>query len=377
MRGRAALRSRLTVATRNQPIPKVPKAERRRAAARIAARVPSRGALVRRGILLGIAGLIIYLLAPRIGEVLGSWPRLVTLEPWWVAAMIGLQVLSLASMWVLQRLAIRTQRWGPIVTSQLAGNAFSRIVPGGAAAGAALQFRMLVRAGFPGGATASGLTTSSLANVAMLLALPVLAVPAILTGTPASEDLTRAALIGAGALVLMFAIGSLFLFTNRPLWVTAIGIEQTYNRVRPRRLSPVRYLPQKLLRERNMIRKTFGERWWLALLATGGRWGFDYLSLLAAIEAAGVAPDPSLVLLAFCVAQLLGMVPFTPGGLGLVEAGLATTLVLAGVPAGEAFLATLAYRLASFWLPLPAGLLAAILHHQLFERGRQEAASSA
>jgi hypothetical protein len=34
-----------------------------------------------------------------------------------------------------------------VITSQLAGNAVSRIVPGGAAAGAALQFRMLAAAG--------------------------------------------------------------------------------------------------------------------------------------------------------------------------------------------------------------------------------------
>ena len=339
-------------------------------------RAPSRGALIRRGILLGLAGLVLYLLAPRIGEVLASWPRLVTLDPWWVAAMVGFQLLSFAGMWVLQRMAVRTHRWGPIVTSQLAGNAFSRIVPGGAAAGAALQFRMLVRAGFPGGAVASGLTTSSLLNVAVLLALPALALPAILSGTPADENLTRAALYGGLALVLLFALGALFLFTNRPLWVTAVGIERSYNELRPRRFTPIRYLPQRLLRERNMIRKSFGERWWQALLASGARWGFDYLCLLAAIEAAGVDPDPSLVLLAFCVAQFLGMVPITPGGLGLVEAGLGATLVLAGVPAGEAFLATLAYRLASFWLPLPLGLLAAIAHHHLLERDRSSRAGA-
>lgn len=337
---------------------------------RLAPRAPTGATLVRRVILLVLAGVLLYLLAPRIGEVLASWPRLVTLDPWWVAAMIGLQALSIASMWVLQRMAIRTQRWGPIVTSQLAGNAFSRVVPGGAAAGAALQFRMLVRAGFRGGAVASGLTTSSLLNVAVLLALPVFALPAILTGTRVNEDLIRMALVGAGALVLLFALGALFLFTNRALWITAVTIERSYNRLRPRRLKGITYLPQRLLRERNMIRKSFGERWWQALMASGGRWAFDYLCLLAAIEAVGVNPDPSLVLLSFCVAQILGMVPITPGGLGIVEAGLSATLILAGVPAGEAFLATLAYRLASFWLPLPAGLLGAIVHRHLFEQPR-------
>ena len=48
---------------------------------------------------------------------------------------------------MLQRLAFRDTGWFTIITSQLASNAFSRVVPGGAAAGGALQFRMLKVAG--------------------------------------------------------------------------------------------------------------------------------------------------------------------------------------------------------------------------------------
>ena len=48
----------------------------------------------------------------------------------------------------------------------------------------------------------------------------------------------------------------------------------------------------------------------------------------------------------------------TPGGLGFVEAGLTGTLALAGVPGATAAVATLAYRLVSFWLPLPFGPIA-------------------
>jgi uncharacterized protein (TIRG00374 family) len=52
------------------------------------------------------------------------------------------------------------------------------------------------------------------------------------------------------------------------------------------------------------------------------------------------------------------MIPITPGGLGIVEASLSGFLVLAGVDSGAAVLATLAYRLASYWLPLLAGPVA-------------------
>ena len=40
--------------------------------------------------------------------------------------------------------------------------------------------------------------------------------------------------------------------------------------------------------------------------------------------------------------------------------------LLAHVSAPDAVLATLAYRLVSYWLPLPAGLLAATLHRRRF-----------
>jgi len=55
------------------------------------------------------------------------------------------------------------------------------------------------------------------------------------------------------------------------------------------------------------------------------------------------------------VAKLLALIPITPGGLGLVEAGLSGLLILAGVPGGDAVVATLAYRLISYWLPIFVG----------------------
>ena len=109
---------------------------------------------------------------------------------------------------------------------------------------------------------------------------------------------------------------------------------------------------------------TLGPRWKRALLATVGRWSFDYATLLAALAAVGDHARPGLVLLAFCAAQLLAQIPITPGGLGFVEAGLTAMLTLAGVGAGAAVLATFAYRLASYWLPLPVGLAAWAVHRR-------------
>ena len=46
-----------------------------------------------------------------------------------------------------------------------------------------------------------------------------------------------------------------------------------------------------------------------------------------------------------------------------MEASLSGLLVLAGVHPGDAFLATLAYRIASYWLPLLAGPLYLLFRH--------------
>jgi uncharacterized protein (TIRG00374 family) len=243
-----------------------------------------------------------------------------------------------------------------VVSSQLAGNALSKIAPGGGAVGAALQYKMLVRAGVPGRRVIAGLTASNLLAFAMVLAMPVLAVPAILR-SGASRDLLEATAIGVVVFLALFAVGTVLIVFDGVLTWVGRAIQNVRNRLR-RKAEPLRQLPERLLRERNRILGTFGKQWMRALAATSGRWALDYATLLAALAAVGSQPRPSLVLLAFCAAQILTQIPITPGGLGFVEAGLTAMLTLAGVSAGAAVLATFAYRLFSYWLPLPVGLAA-------------------
>lgn len=335
----------------------------------------ARRRIIGRIALLAITGVSLYLLAPSIIEVFSSWQSLSRVEPAWFAAMVVLQAGSFFCMWALQRLAVRTRSWFAVGTSQLAGNAFGRIVPGGGAAAGALQYQMLVGAGVPGAAAASGLTAASLLTFAGLTALPLLALPALLGSGPHADDrLVHAAwaTIAGGCLIL--GLGAVFLAFDRPLVLVGRAVQAVSNAILRRR-KLLSDLPERLLAERDHIRDTLGDRWWEALLATIGKWGLDYLSLLAALAAVGARPSPTLVLLSYCVAQLLGQIPVTPGGLGFVEAGLTGTLALAGVSAGNAVVATLAYRLVSYWLPLPFGLAAWIAHRRRY--GRSTAAVAA
>src|ERR1019366_9147058 len=53
--------------------------------------------------------------------------------------------------------------------------------------------------------------------------------------------------------------------------------------------------------------------------------------------------------------NVLGAIPITPGGLGVIEASAATLLVSFGVKGNVATLAVLGWRLVNFWLPIPIG----------------------
>jgi uncharacterized protein (TIRG00374 family) len=310
-------------------------------------------------------GVGLYFVWPKLLEVLSQWPQLAQIRWWWFVAMGAAEVGSLVSLWVLLRLALHVHGWFRVAAPQLAGNAFSRIVPGGAAAGGAMQYDMLRWSGLDGAQVATGLATASLIGTATLTALPVLAVPAMLAGVPIARDLRTAGLLGLGVFVVMVLGGALLLTLDRPLRFVARLLQAGRN-VLARRRAPVVGLPDRLITARDLIRQVLGKQWHRAILAAAGNWLLDFLALMAAVAATGARPRPSLVLLAYVVAAVLGMIPITPGGLGFVEAGLASTLVLAGVPSGQAALATLAYRLVSYWLPLPAGVVAYAIHRRRY-----------
>ena len=133
------------------------------------------------------------------------------------------------------------------------------------------------------------------------------------------------------------------------------AVQATRNRLK-RHAEPMTGLADRLVYERNRIRDVLGRKWKAAMLLSSGRLALDYGTLLATIRATGAKPAPSLVLLAYAVAGLLALlIPITPGGLGIVEAGLSALLFLAGVPGGDAVVATLAYRILSYWLPIVVG----------------------
>jgi uncharacterized protein (TIRG00374 family) len=312
---------------------------------------------VKQAIVVLVAGVALYVVAPEVIAVFHSWPRIVTLNLLWFIPALIAECVHFACTFALQRIALRTKAWFSVVTAQLAGNAISLIVPGGQAPGAAVQFRMLALSGMDPSDAVGGLTAFSLLGIGGLLALPVFVLPVVLFGAPVNGELASAAIVGAIGFVLFTAFAVWIMAAEGPLRVAGNVAERVRNRLLRKR-APVSGLADRLLGQRDLIRSVLGEQWWQATLLSVGRLAFDYLCLLFCTRAVGAHPRPSLILLTYAVAGVIGLVPITPGGLGIVEASLVGLLALAGLTGTQAVLATLAYRLASYWLPLLSGPVA-------------------
>lgn len=333
---------------------------------------PQRGRLrfsVGRVLLLTVTGFCLYLFFPSIAEVFEAWDKLGEVHPAAIPVILLCEFGSFWCIWMLQRIALRTHGWFAISTTQLAGNAFNRITPGGGTTGTALQAKMLTDAGYNGAQAAAGLTAQSLLITAAVVAMPVFALPAIFAGTSVPGSLLDALWLGLALFLGMAGLGALLLSTRRPVVWIGDTIQRATNALRRNR-PPIKDLGQRLLTERNAIRATMGTRWLAALTSAVGRWAFEYFALLVTLYAIGADPNPWLVLLAFVAASVLGMIPITPGGLGFVEAGLTATLALSGITTGQAVLATLVFRLVSFWLPMPIGLVAVWVFRRRYPRDK-------
>ncbi len=89
---------------------------------------------------------------------------------------------------------------------------------------------------------------------------------------------------------------------------------------------------------------------------------FSYLvAFIAALHAVGAHPAILPAAVVYLAGNAVGAAAPTPGGIGGVEAVLAAGLTAIGIPAHEAIPAVLVFRIATFWLPIPAGWLSYVL----------------
>ena len=216
----------------------------------------------------------------------------------------------------------------------LTGSAVANVLPLGGAAGVALNYRMTRRWGFSAAGFASYTVVTNLWDVVAKLLLPVVLLPLLVRGLPVGQGLSHA--ITAAALALPLVVAAAALMLTRPGLLIRFGARVEQVRATAADVAAAAWR-----------RLSLGMALYTALLL---------VLLVTCLTVTGAVVSLPVVLLAFCAERLASLVGITPGGLGLVEVGLAGALILApgADPAGVAA-GVLLYRALTFGLEIPVG----------------------
>lgn len=319
------------------------------------------GRLLIRIALLAVGGISLYLFLPRLLDVFEQAPQLENIQWRWFLLMGALMTGAFVALWELTRIAVPGISWFVASTSQLTSNAAVKLTPGGIVAGGAFYFKMLSASGVPMVHAAAALASIGVLSNLVLFGLPAVALIIAAISAPIPQGMLPVAIAGSILFVVMFSATVALVRFDRPLHLLGKMVESMICWAAERFGREWSFTEARLVESRDLVVAALGKRWQWALAVATLNWLLDYATLVVALFAIGANPRPSLILLAFAGAAVLGMIPITPGGLGFVEAGLVGMLTISGIPASDALLATLAYRMFQFWLPIPAGLVAYVV----------------
>lgn len=309
---------------------------------------------------------ILYFFFPTIVDFFDSANDLASVEWWWYVIMGALMTGAFMAAWELTHIAVPGISRSVAAFSQLVSNAMAKVIPGGAVAAGATYFRMLSVSGVPMGRAAGALAAVSFISNLVLFSLPGIAVVLAAMTAPIPDGLAPVALAGTVLFIVLFSAVFVLVRFDKPLLLLGGVVERVVGWAAERFRRDWNPTAQGFLTQRNELVEALGQRWHRALAAAVLNWVLDYMVLFTALYAVGAEPRVSLVLLAFAGSAVLGMIPITPGGLGFVEVGLVALLTASGIPARDATLATLAYRLFQFWLPIPAGAIAYVVFRRKY-----------
>src|SRR3954471_129918 len=238
--------------------------------------------------------------------------------------------------------------------------AVSNTVVGGAAISLGLTYAMNSSWGFSRSRTTVSLLVSGLWNNFAKLALPVLALVLLaFSGTPTAGRLL-AGMLGVAGLVASVVLLGLLLRSEEAAARIGRGAASVASWLR--RLfgaGPVTGWDRATTKFRARTILLLHARWHWITLATIVSQLSLFAVLLLALRFVGVtAEQVSLAeaLAVFAFARLLTAIPFTPGGLGIIEVALITGLSAAGGARAEVAAAVLIFRALTFVLQIPIGL---------------------
>ena len=313
------------------------------------------------GALLVVATFVFFL--PRIADYRDVWDVVQTLSWEWAAALLAATAVNLATFAPPWLALLPGLRFWPALMMTQASTALSLVVPGGAAVGIATAYGMLRRSGFGSHAVARAVTLVSLWNQFANLTYPIVAL-FLLTMT--GEDTTILATVAfVGVAILGVAVAGLVLvlYSNRMAEdigdVAARGASWARGRLHR---DPVTWDGRSFERFRIDAVGLLSRRWHVLTLATLAGSLTVFAVLLVSLRALGVpAADVSATeaFAAWALARLLGSIPITPGGVGIVELSLSAALVGFGGANAGVVAAVLVYRFLTMVPTILLGLVAA------------------
>lgn len=282
-------------------------------------------------------GLAVHVLYPQLGELdkglealrSGRWTLL-------LVAIAASALTPVAAAWTVRASVDVRLPWADTTLVQVGAGFISSITPvaiGGVTANQSYLHKRGVDPVTAAGAVGVNVGLTAVSHLGLLLVmlpfLPGTALPSI--PRPGFETLLE---IGVGVTIVVGAL----------LWIP------TSRRRLLSGLAPARSSVRTALSDPRRAAEMLGSVVVMNLIYGVALW--------ASVGAFGPAPGFSGVLEVYLIAAVVAAVSPTPGGLGPMEAALIATLGRLSVPAGQAIAATLAFRIATFWLPLVAGAIA-------------------
>jgi putative heme transporter len=257
-----------------------------------------------------------------------------------------------------------------------ASTASTYIAPGGAAVGIGLSYAMLRGWGFASSAVTLSVALTGAWNQMFLLGAPAVGLALLTLAGGSNRLLQTVALIGlATFVVVLVAFGAALSRDHLARWVGDLAARLASWGLRLIRRKRVEWDGESLVAFRRDAVGLLRRRWWALTFATLAGQLSVFLVLVVCLRTLGVSESQVTLTEAFAawtLVRLLGSLPITPGGIGIVELGLTGALVGFGGNNDGVVAAVLLYRVLTVLPTLVLGLVAGTLWRRL--RPRQAAA---
>lgn len=312
----------------------------------------------RRVVKLLLFALVIHLFViPQLGGARRALSVLGSVSPELVLAAVALETLSFVAYARMTQLLLPVAHrpgLGVSFGTVMASTGVNHVVPGGVAATATVNYRLLGRAGVPGHELGFALATQAIGSAVVL---NVILWCALIVSIPTSGFHAVYASAAAVGAVLMAGLSAAVVAALRGRDRFADRLARAAGRVPKVDADRVRAAILKLTDQVELLSRDRARLRMVTTLAAAN-WLLDAAALWVMLTAFGHRPGVVGLLVAYGLANVMAAVPISPGGLGVIEAILIPTLVGFGTPAAEASIGVVAYRLINFWLPIPVGAAA-------------------